>query len=126
MLMAVTLIELLDFDPGLFIFRQQKDKALESVYVDSGLAGLYAKTVKLTSSYSASGIEAELESALESFVISPMKRYAVTDDNVKAASIAMALIELCELAGYENDSGSLKKAVKTVSVSAVRSILSAA
>lgn len=126
MLMAVTLIELLDFDPGLFIFRQQKDKALESVYADSGLAGLYAKTVKLTSSYSASGIEAELESALESFVISPMKRYAVTDDNVKAASIAMALIELCELAGYKNDSGSLKKVVKTVSVSAVRSILSAA
>lgn len=126
MLMAVTLIELLDFDPDLFVFRQQKDKALESVYADSGLAGLYAKTVKLTSSYSASGIEAELESALESFVISPMKRYAVTDDNVKAASIAMALTELCELAGYKNDSGSLKKAVKTVSVSAVRSILSAA
>ena len=127
MIMAISLFELLNYDREALVFDVDNAAVTGKITNNYGIAGLYAKLFKMTSlKMNVSGLEKELQILFENLSITSVKRYSKSADKVKSASIAMALTELCELAGTKNDFKNMQDSFKQPSAIAMKSILSAA
>lgn len=127
MIMAISLFELLGYDPDSIIIDVSDVDALEQINSDYEIVGLYAKFMKLSSvKLTADQLSVKLQNTIDNLLIEPVKRYVKTENRVKSASIAMALSEISELMGLKIDRNNFEKAVKQSGVLAVKAILAAA